>query len=179
MPTPDPDTAFYCPLWSPDGQRIAYLSKTETETQTVWRISTFEAGQNHPSVRYQSDSVLRLLGWSADGTALVVATVVGKASFASAPGRVRLFTLLAGSGSVREIAAAEAAYLYNSLLSADKRFIAIASRQDGKDNIWIYPISSGAPKRITSNTDSRLFSSSLTWSSDGKTIIYAKQSRWS
>src|SRR5207237_1129373 len=113
LPTPDATTAFYCPLWSPDGSRLAYLSKTETDTQIIWKASILETDTWASRTLYQANSVLRLLGWSASGNTVIVATVAGKATLASQPAPVSLFELSADTGSLHQIATAEVAYLYN------------------------------------------------------------------
>lgn len=169
---------FYSPLWSADGNRIAYVSRTETGAKAIWKICVTEIGGNHIKTVHQSNSLLRLLGWSASGNELAFATVEGKASFASRPAKVDFVEVKMNGGSPRGILSADPAYLYNNQLSPDRQTIAVALRQDGKDNIWLFPVTGGAPRKITSNNDPRLFLSSLSWSPDGRSIYYARQARF-
>src|SRR5262249_49483400 len=56
-----------CPLWSADGKFIAYSSKpnkippNEKATYTVW---VTEAGMKDSKAVFQSDTFLRLIGWT-------------------------------------------------------------------------------------------------------------------
>jgi Tol biopolymer transport system component len=108
----------------------------------------------------------------------MVATVEGKQAMADAAD-VDLFQVALTGGSGRSFARLKSAYLYNIQLSPDGRTIAFASHQDGRDNIWLIPALGGTARKITANADPQLYFSSLTWSTDGKTIYYGKQSRYS
>jgi Tol biopolymer transport system component len=177
----DPNLYVNCPLWSPDGRFIAYSSKPNkvpagaNMTYAVW---TTEAGTKSSRAIFQSDSFARMVGWSHDDKELILATFSGRASN-SRPAEVRLIRVSAATGEQRPIATLQSTYLYNIHLSADGKMIAFASRQDGKDNVWVIPVNGGETKRLTANNDLNLYFSSLSWSPDGRTIYFGKQSRHS
>ncbi|MDQ3011126.1 MAG: hypothetical protein M3X11_10555, partial [Acidobacteriota bacterium] len=57
--------------------------------------------------------------------------------------------------------------------------IAFTSRQDGKDNVWLIPANGGEARKLTANSDLKLYFSSLSWSPDGRAIYFGRQSRHS
>jgi Tol biopolymer transport system component len=177
----DSNLILNCPLWSADGKQIAYTSKTDKLgadgklTYSVWLVET---GAKQSKIIFQTTSFVRLLGWSKDEKAVIIATPTGKQMTGSLE-EVSLIQVSIESGAQSPIAALGSAYLDNSYLSPDRKTIAYASHQDGKDNIWLIPITGGAAKKVTANNDSRLYFSSLAWSPDGKAIYFGKQSRYS
>lgn len=176
----DPNLFLHCPLWSSDGTRLAYSSTPNRVADGkmsygVW-ITDIEA-KNSKAV-FQSDSFLRLIGWSAGAADLLLATVKGKTATGS-PAEVSLVRITGDTSERRPLAVLQSAYLYNIHLSADRQMIAFTAHRDGRDNIWIMPASGGAAKRLTANNDARLYFSTLSWSPDGKAIYFSKQSRHS
>jgi Tol biopolymer transport system component/tRNA A-37 threonylcarbamoyl transferase component Bud32 len=169
----------YCPLWSADGKRLAWSSKKSAgagkATRGVW-LTDVSANTSRPV--FQSESFLRLLGWSEKENELFLATQNDKEP-TELTAEVRLIAVSIDSGQQRPIATLPSAYPSNIYLSWDRRVIAFTSRQDGKDNLWIIPVSGGAPRKLTANKDPRLYFSSLAWSPDGKAIYFGKQSRYS
>ncbi|MDX2041672.1 MAG: protein kinase [Acidobacteriota bacterium] len=177
----DPNQAVYCPLWSSDGKFIAYssrLNNVPAGEKAIYSVWVTEAGTKTSKAVFQSDSFARLIGWPAETKDLILATFKGRASSARSA-EVGLVRVSVATGEQRPIATLQSAYLYNIHLSADKKAIAFTSRQDGKDNIWIIPVSGGEAKRLTANNDPKLYFSSLAWSPDGRAIYFGKQSRHS
>lgn len=177
----DANLLLHCPIWSADGKRIAYIAKTNTPGAdgkvifSLWviDITTAEAKQVH-----QANVFINLLGWSADGTNLVWATL-NYHSVTSAPLAVSLLTTASSGSATRTITNLAATYFYNIHLSPDGQRIAYVARQDDKDNLWVLPLNGGAPQKFTANQDARLYFSSLAWASDGQAIYFGKQSRYS
>ncbi len=169
----DATVNFVCPLWSPVGNRIAYISyskQSSPDAKRVWSLCVAEEEKSRTI--FSNEAPMKLLGWSASGNQLVVSALADNNSSG-----VKEVTLLqiALDGSNRPLAHVKAAYFSNIQLSFDGNAIAFTSRQDGKDNIWIVDASGGEARKITTNDDAKLYFSSLSWSPDGKTIYYSKQ----
>jgi Tol biopolymer transport system component/serine/threonine protein kinase len=170
----DPSASLNCPLWSPDGSRIAYIQFAPFDDgKKIWSINV--AQQDKLKTIFQSDSVFRLIGWSATGNSVIVGLVEGRPQHVPTATEVSLLEVSAAASNRRVIANLKSAYPVNIQLSPDGKLIAFVSRQDGKDNIWIIATTGGEAKKITSNSEPGLYFSSLTWSPDGKTIYYGKQ----
>lgn len=168
----DPSRVFTRPLWSRDGARIASVLEPRApapEGNNSW--SLWVSGLE--SV-FQHSFYLWLLGWSAADDGLIVASTEDQDG-----SRLTDIALLQISldGSSRPIARLQLAYPDNLELSPDGRFIAFVSRQDGWDNVYMIAAGGGPKIKLTTNTDPRLYLSTLNWSPDGKVIYYGKQTR--
>src|SRR5437870_2559325 len=166
------------PLWLRDNSGVAYLAKAKRNAangKLVWSIWLADLKSNKPVSIFESNSALRLLGWSEHGDELLVGTIESQGLSAKAPD-VRLF-FVSKSGRRRDVSILKSAYLDNIRLSPDGRTIAFASDLESHDNIWIIPAEGGRPRKVTSNADPRLYFSSMAFSPDGKTIYFGKQSR--
>jgi Tol biopolymer transport system component len=125
---------------------------------------------------FQSDAYLRLLGWSSNDKELLMVTLKSKGGSGS-PKTIGLASVSTESGQPHLVAELEAVYPYNIHLSADKKSVAFAARREGKDNLWVMPAAGGPAKKLSANSDPNLYFSSLSWSPDGRTIYFGKQSR--
>lgn len=176
----DPNVTFSEAIWSPSGEQIAYLCapggvSPAAEKKWYVRVSRGSATK----VVFQSESLLRLIGWAADGKSLIISQAERRHSPPSSPIDVALFEATVDEPHSRRLADLKAAYFNNIFLSPDRKFFAFTSRLDGKDNICTVAREGGNLRKLTSNNDPRLFFSNLAWSPDGKTIYYAKQTKLS
>ncbi len=140
-------------------------------SSTIW-ISTGD----EPKVIYQSHSAVVLVGWSETGKELIVGLEPEQANLRVLEPAMNLVRLYPSTNSVRTLARIESLYPLNMRPSPNRTSIAFATHQDGADNIWIVRAAGGRPRRVTQNTDPRLFISGLEWSPDGHTLYYSKQS---
>jgi Tol biopolymer transport system component/DNA-binding winged helix-turn-helix (wHTH) protein len=166
----DPATFFTRPLWSRDGARIAsviapsYISGDKNRGWSIWI--------NDLGSVFQYPSCLWLLGWSASGES-VIATSTGSTEGVNLTD-IDLFQISI-DGSKQTIAQLKLAYADNIELSSDGKSVAFVSRQDGRDNIWVVSTNGGPARKLTMNTDPKLYLSALAWSPDGKMVYYSKQ----
>jgi Tol biopolymer transport system component/DNA-binding winged helix-turn-helix (wHTH) protein len=175
----DPSLILWCPLWSPDGSKIAFTSNPSVPSvdgkiqKSVWIEE-----QGKCRIVFQSDSLLRLIGWSASGKSLLVGLVEGGTNHHPTTAQVDLIEIPADGGENRNIVSIPSVYHTNIQLSPDHLSIAFASRLDGKDSIRVIPANGGEVRKVTENTDPTTYFSNLTWTPDGKEIYYSKQASW-
>jgi len=177
----DANLFLYCPLWSADGKRVAFASKTSkaADGKRYFGVLTVDVDTKAVKTVAQTENFGRLLGFSASGKELFLAEIKSK-NPTGLPVEAMITEVNVETGERRQIAKLDAAYLYNIRLSADKKMLAYVSNRDGKDNIWLMrPTAGGEARKITSNNDNRLYFSTLVWSPDSRAIYFGKQTRYS
>ncbi len=173
----DPNLMLSSPLYSPDGSRIVYLSETrkappnDRKTWTIW----LGDGSRSQAV-CTSQSIMRIVGWSATGDSLIVASLEGKETYPVTASTVNLFRLDLGSGERQAIGRLSSAYFSSLRLSHDKTVVAFVSEQNEINGIWLAAADGGEPRMVLELTEPRSYICSLTWSPDDKAIYYVKQS---
>ncbi len=170
----DPNVRITSPFWSPDGSKIAYTSGASPHF-SKGKKSLLVIASGKSETLFETESPLRVLGWSATGTGIYLA--VGQAG-STRPQKITLLKVASDNKKPEIIGQIESAYLHSATLSFDKQQIAIVSREDGRDNIEIVAANSGAMKRVTNNNDTTAYYSGIAWSPDGKTLFYSRQSSW-
>jgi Tol biopolymer transport system component len=168
-----------CPIYSPDGKSIAFYSqwrkpsKATDKDRSLWTVGA-ESGEAQKL--YETDKVIRLLGWTEDGKGLIFAEA---SAFKSLPPETVIRKVSLDGGASSEIAVLENAYFYNIFLSADGSRLGYAARENNLDDIWMVPSSGGSGRKLTGNNDSETYFSSLAWAHDGSAIYFGKQTRYS
>jgi serine/threonine protein kinase len=164
------------PYWAPAGDRIAYLLRSRTGPfRGKTSVCVVEQGTSRTVV--ELGAPLRLLGWSASGQKLFAA--LGEPGPNSLPQDVRLLAISVDQGEVEELEHVRDTYLHSIKLSRNGRSIALVSRQDGADNVYVVSTVGRGVRRATGNTESMIYYSALGWAPDSKTVFYTKLSSWS
>jgi Tol biopolymer transport system component len=170
------DTRYFCPLWSSDGGRLAFtFDRTISESQHVRGLRIMELASGTTRDVFESPKPVRLIGWTADGSGLVIAQ---PDKLSGLPAETTLVQVTPG-GAQSVLGSLKNIYFYNIFLSDDRKFIAGVTRSDNKDNVWVMPATGGLPRTITANNDASVYFSRLAWFHDGTSIAFGKQTRFS
>jgi len=167
----DLKTKANSPLWSPDTQKIAYVLAADQKKWSLL-VKTTEGTQ----VVSETDSVMRLLGWSSNDE-LVIALVKNAPLSPITPSQITLVKVSLTTHKTHILQNLDQAYLTSVYLSPDKRNISFVSSLQDRDNIWIVPAGGGSSWMVTKNTDPKIYLSSLEWALDGKSLYFGKQTK--
>jgi TolB protein len=164
--TPFSGTGQYTnPVWSPDGQKIAYVYAPRYLSSDIWvklvhedmaptRITSHKANDSSPS-------------WSPDGT------MIAFQSYRAGNWDIWL-TKLDGSDSAVQFTT-DSADDKNPVWSPDGAKIVFLSNQGGNYDIWVKSYNgTEQPRQITNTSE---YEENIQWSSDGQRIAYLDTSR--
>ncbi|MEW6126297.1 MAG: winged helix-turn-helix domain-containing protein [Acidobacteriota bacterium] len=165
----DTNLEVKCPMWSPDGKRLAYISGYTPPPNENQRWSLWVSDSDKPV--FQTASVLQLLGWAGENE-FIVASVENERGNKANLTKVTLSKI--SPAGEQKIATLESTYLANIYLSPDGKQVAFVAVQNGKGNIYLMPVGGGEVKPLTNNPDPRVLFSTLNWSADSKTLFYGK-----
>jgi serine/threonine protein kinase len=179
LTTNDTNLILSCPLWSADGKRLAFTSRTNNaDGKPTYTVSVIDLENQKTDPILSENTFIRLVGWEQSGKKLILASVE-KGQINALPVAVALLELEVETKKTREMVKLQETYLYNIHLSPDKKTIAFVAHRDDCDNIWTIPATGGKDVKATGNNDSRLYFSTLSWSPDDNFIFFGKQSRFS
>lgn len=166
----------YAPHWSPTGRQVAYVSH-HSAGESWWEVSVIDVIAGTERVVYRSQDVVRVLGWTHSELLLVIAP--GQRLPPHQATDIRLARLSLARRSLTDIRRFPSAYFSNNELSPDRHRVALALREEGRDNIAVVSLNGGKVRRVTTNTDARIYFSVLCWSPDGRYLCFGKQAKWS
>lgn len=174
----DPNTTLCCPLWSEDGRTIVFVSESRAPgAPRVFRLVRMVVGEKATQTVIESADPFKLIGIASTGDEVVVAQKADATDVSPIPKRTSLHRVRLRSGDKYEIGNLEDAYFHNIHLSPDGRSVAYVLRNNGVSEIWTIPVSGGSSRKVLVENDPKILISSLTWSPDGRSIVFGRQTR--
>ncbi len=163
------------PAWSPDGRQIAFLRKMQTACAIFTIPPLGGAERKLIDLKWKGNSQVLgpgRLSWSPDGKWLAVSHRVSEQK----PFRILLLSL--ETLETRTLTSPPEAILGDIVLafSPDGKAVAFARSSTGTvSTLMIQPVSGGEPRRLTSEAGLGFEVSGLTWTSDGKELLFSGQ----
>ncbi len=147
------------PVWSPDGQQIAYLSKRGGQTE-VWLIPSL--GGPGRMIKAFDNSLWLLVHWSRDGRHLFYEA------------QQNLFTLDLVSGESTPVTRfdSQRSDIHNFSLSADEQWIAYEANGEGGAQIWALSRTDHEAIKLTSEGEENRYP---LWLPDGQRVVYSSK----
>ena len=149
---------------------MTYSLPADKRNWSVWVFSDSTA-----RLVYQTDSILRLVGWSSNSEQLIVKSAEGKKDTLGLPVDFDIFTINQVSKATLPVAKLKTAYFENVALSPDRRSLAFVTRLPSGDAIQTMAVTNPAVRTIASSSESRIYFCNLVFAPDGKTLYYGKQ----
>jgi Tol biopolymer transport system component len=171
----NPEWRIHCPLWSPGGDRIAFVLDSGSSLpldKQFWELWVWEDGQT--KMIFHTEAILRLLGWTAD-VELVAALAPNDDLNRVKTKEIKLISISAKDHRSRLLRTLPHTRQSSVRLSADRRNVSFVATQGNRENIFLLSLAGGPPKQITRNDYENKHYSSHVWAPDGKTIIFGKQ----
>ncbi len=177
----DSNQLLYCPIWTSDGNKIAFGSNTKNpnaEGKRTYSVWFYNLATNTLQKLLETEDVVRILGWTQSEDELIFAVKKDVKTFTLTPPENLIRAVSVKTGEQQELTILKNAYFNNIYLSPDHKSIAFTSRLSGSDDVYIASLKGGEPRKMTNNNDPRLYFSSLAWTPDGKSIFFGKQTRF-
>ena len=148
------------PVWSPDGQMVAFVRDTLTTSVVVGRYAD---GRRPDSLLVQIDRQVQEVDWSRDGQWLVVRTDNGSAGAGDLVG-------LRTSGDTTPVPMVASSFTeLNPAISPDSRWLAYASNESGQNEIFVRPFPNTGDGRWQVSTGGGY---QPRWAPDGKALYF-------
>jgi eukaryotic-like serine/threonine-protein kinase len=176
----DKNEKYCCPVWTPDGKSIVFVSWNDEgteQTKAGHRLWLQDLGQSEARLLFESPDRFRFLGFSSGGVDAVIARKTDQADLSLTPESTNIFSVSLRTGAGQRVNTLSYAYIHNIHLSPDGANIAFVSRRDNTTALWTVPVSGGTPRKILGENDPKILLSSLAWSPDGSSIVFGKQTR--
>ena len=151
------------PLWSPDGQRVAFASNRNGPMEVLWQAAD-GAGSADTLVTFNSSVTQVVPGdWSPDGTQLVVA-------MASEGGPKDIGMVTVGDPDSWRFLIESPADERNPTISPDGRWLAYGSNETGGYEVYVQRFPDGGGRQPASVGGGH----SPRWSADGQSLTYTR-----
>ncbi|WP_337243911.1 winged helix-turn-helix domain-containing protein [Luteimonas sp. gir] len=154
------------PVWSPDGERIAFARWDDTGGCRIMLAAVSVAGQAREITRCDGSELLSF-DWLPDGSGLLFGTMTGSPDGAG----VRVLDLATGRWRAIRYPAEPGDIDYLPKVSPDGRWIAFV-RNPQLGDLWRIPVDGGEAEQLTQlGAELR----GLSWARDGRSLVYGRR----
>jgi TolB protein len=164
---PLPAGIYAQPVWSPDGQRVAFVKYTvlPSDESEIWSVKRNGAVWNEPE-RITIYPPMRLSpAFSPDNSRLAFTEFKRD----ELRGNIEEIVLMEFGKKKVTMVTSDNADSFDAVWSPDNQALAYTSNRDGNYDIWVVTLSDGKHVRITENP---LYDGEPAWSPDGKEIAF-------
>ncbi len=160
-------TSLSPPVWSPDGQWIAYIAQRDGVSAIYRKRSNGEGAEEIVSTL--NAATTNLLEWTDDGQYLTFYS-------AQLGGNIVFAVPLSGERKPIELARAQFPMIH-ARLSPDNRFLAYRSNESGKDQVWVRRTELSGPATDKWQVSIDGGTGPVYWRGDGKEVVYLSLDR--
>jgi Tol biopolymer transport system component len=148
----------WAPMWTPDGERLLFLASGARADAVYWRAADGTGDAQHLLDARSAE------GWNAGGAVLRFLTLTGNGDYG-----ISLFDMK--SRSVTALIDLPGTAQHSSAVSPDGRWIAYASNESGRYEVWLEPLPRTTVRyRLTTNGGSHPL-----WLPDGRSITFDRE----
>ncbi len=145
----------WAPMWTPDGTRLVFLASGDRPDAIYWRAADGTGSAEHLLDARSAE------GWNAGGTVLRFLTLAGNGDYG-----ISAFDM--ASRSSTRLIDRPATAQHSSAVSPDGRWIAYASNETGRYEVWLEPMPPTSVRyRLTSTGGSHPL-----WAPDGRSLYF-------
>jgi len=153
--TPNPGPMNWAPMWTPDGERLVYIVSGDKPDAVYWRRAD---GTGNPEHLLDTRSAE---GWMAGGSQMRFLTLTGNGDYG-----ISAFDMT--TRKTTQLIDLPGSAQHSSNVSPDGRWMAYASNETGRYEVWLEPLpSNGKRFQLTRNGGSHPL-----WAPDGQSLYF-------